>query len=76
MEKPQQQFSLWYFLIVFLAILAMQRFLFAPHAENLAYSEFKALVQAGKIDNVALRERAITARSSPMGSRNCYRRIK
>ncbi len=38
MEK-KQQFSLWYFLAVLAAILAMQNFLFGPHAENLAYSD-------------------------------------
>ncbi len=59
MEK-HQQFSLWYFLIAFLAIMAMQNFLFAPHAENLAYSEFKALLKAGKIENVSIGEGAIT----------------
>lgn len=60
MEKQQQQFSLWYFLIAFLAILVLQSILFAPHAENLAYSEFKTLLKAGKVDNLALGERAIT----------------
>src|SRR3990172_1744706 len=65
MEKPQ--FSLWYFLIAFLAILAMQNFLFPPHAENLAYKEFKALLKAGKIDNVALGERSITGTLKPDG---------
>ena len=58
MEK--QQFSVWYFLIAFLLILVMQNFLFAPHAENLAYSEFKALLKAGKLEDVTLGERAIT----------------
>ncbi|MEW6331223.1 MAG: ATP-dependent zinc metalloprotease FtsH [Pseudomonadota bacterium] len=59
MEK-KEQFSLWYFLIAFLAIMAIQNFLFPPHAENLAYNEFKALLKAGKLDNVALGERAIS----------------
>ncbi len=35
MEKRQQQFSLWYFLIAFLALLAIETFLFSPHVENL-----------------------------------------
>ena len=60
MEKQQRQFSLWYFLIAFLVILAVQSFLFAPHTENLAYSEFKALLKAGKVESVALGERVIT----------------
>ena len=66
MEK-QQQFSAWYFLVAFLLILAMQNFLFAPHAENLAYSEFKTLLKAGKIDDVALGERAISGTFKPEG---------
>ena len=66
MEK-KEQFSVWYFLIAFLAILAMQNFLFGPHAENLAYNEFKTLLKAGKIDNVALGERSITGTLKPDG---------
>jgi len=60
MEKQQQQFSLWYFLIAFLLILVLQSYFFAARTENLAYSEFKALLRAGKVDNVSLSERAIT----------------
>ncbi len=65
--ENKEQFSIWYFLIAFLAILAMQNFLFPPHAENLAYNEFKALLKAGKIDNVALGERSITGTLKPDG---------
>lgn len=61
MEK-QQKFSIGYFLIAFLAIMAIQNFLLAPHAENLAYSEFKALLKTGKVENIALGERAITGK--------------
>ena len=67
MEKQQQQFSLWYFLIVFLAILAMQYFLFGPHAENLAYNEFKSLLRAGKVENIAIGERTISGTLKPDG---------
>ncbi len=67
MEKKEQQFSIWYFLIAFLLILAMQNFLFGPHAENLTYDEFKTLLKAGKIDNVALAERTITGALKPEG---------
>ncbi len=44
--ENKEQFSIWYFLIAF---LAMQNFLFAPHAENPAYSELKALLKAGLV---------------------------
>ena len=59
MEKKQQRFSIGYFLIVFVVILAMQSFLFAPHPENLAYNEFKALLKAGNLEDVAIGERTI-----------------
>ena len=74
MEK--QQFSVWYFLIAFLLILVMQNFLFAPHAENLAYSEFKALLKAGKIEDVTLGERAITGTLKADGLEGLLRREK
>ncbi len=60
MEKKQQQFSIWYFLLVLLLMVAMQNYLFRPHAENLTYDQFKILLKAGKLDEVALGERFIT----------------
>jgi cell division protease FtsH len=59
MEK-KQQVSIWYFLIAFMLMLAIQNYVFGPHAENLAYNEFKTLLKAGKLDDVALGERTIT----------------
>lgn len=60
MEKKQQQFSLWYFLAALLVLMAIQTFLFAPHAENLSYSDFKILLGAGKVKDLTLGERVIT----------------
>ncbi len=66
MEK-QQQFSLWYFLVAFLAIMAIQNFLFGPHPENLAYSDFKTLLKAGKVEDIVLTERAVSGTLRPEG---------
>jgi len=60
MEPRQQQFSIWYFLIGFFVILALQNFLFAPHVEEISYSSFKALLAAGKLENVAIGEQTIS----------------
>nr|WP_096462988.1 ATP-dependent zinc metalloprotease FtsH [Sulfurifustis variabilis] len=57
MEK--KQFSLWYFVIAFLLLLTLQSVWNAPHTENLAYSDFKALLAAGKVKNLDLTERVI-----------------
>jgi cell division protease FtsH len=67
MEPKQQRFSLWYFLAALMIMLAIQNFLFAPHTENLAYSDFKALVKAGKVADLSLSERAITGRLKQEG---------
>jgi cell division protease FtsH len=66
MEK-KQQFSLWYFLAVSLLLLLIQFFLFAPHVENLSYSDFKALVKAKKVEEVSIGEKVITGKLKPEG---------
>jgi cell division protease FtsH len=54
MEQRRQQFSMWYFVIVFFLLVLFQNFLTAPHVEVLDYSEFKALLRAGNIVRVTL----------------------
>src|SRR3990167_3610384 len=66
MEK-QQQYSIWYFVAVFLLMVIVQNYVSAPHAENLAYNEFKTLLKAGKLDDVAITERTITGALKPEG---------
>ncbi|MFZ5862339.1 MAG: ATP-dependent zinc metalloprotease FtsH [Nitrospirota bacterium] len=59
MQPKQQQFSIWYFVVASLVIVAIQFVLFAPHIENLAYSDFKVLLRAGKVADVDLGSRVI-----------------
>ncbi len=47
MEK-KQKFSIGYFLIAFLVVMAIQNFFVTPHAENITYSEFKALLKVAR----------------------------
>ncbi|MBP0624971.1 ATP-dependent zinc metalloprotease FtsH [Cupriavidus consociatus] len=58
--EPRQQFSLWYVLVAATAILILQSFFVASHVETLPYSDFKVLLKAGKLKNVAVGEGAIT----------------
>ena len=67
MEPRQKQFSVWYFVAAFVILVVVQRFLFAPHTENLSYSDFKALIRAGKVADVTLGPQAIAGRLSPNG---------
>jgi cell division protease FtsH len=54
MESKQQTFSFWYFIISMILLLVLESILFAPHAETLSYSDFKALLKAGKVSNLTL----------------------
>jgi cell division protease FtsH len=58
MEK-RHQFSFWYFLIAVVVIAAIQDYFSAP-VRDLAYSDFKTLVRAGKVKDVSLGEQTIS----------------
>ena len=60
MEPKQQKFSVGYFIVALVALFVIQSLFFAPHAENLSYSEFKTLVRKGKVSNLTLDKQVIT----------------
>src|SRR5574337_1087644 len=62
MEKKQRQFSLMYFVAAFFLVLAVHDFLIARHTETLSYSEFKVLLNAGKVEDLTLGTRIISGR--------------
>jgi len=57
--ENRQQFSIWYFIAVFLLLMAVQNYVFAPHTETLSYDSFKALLKAGKLTDVTVGERTL-----------------
>ncbi len=59
MER-RQHFSLWYFLVVFFAMVLLQSVLFSRHVETLAYSDFKTLLRAGKVKDVVITTDAVS----------------
>jgi cell division protease FtsH len=60
MEPKQQRFSIGYFIATVLALVLIQSVLFAPHAENLSYSEFKVLAKKSKVSDLVLDKQVIT----------------
>ena len=60
MELKQQKFSVGYVIATLLALLLIQSVFFAPHAENLSYSEFKGLARKGKVGDLVLDKQVIT----------------
>ncbi len=57
---PKQHFSMWYFLAALVLLLAVQSWLTSSHVETLAYSDFKTLLQAGKLRDLTLNETTIS----------------
>jgi cell division protease FtsH len=60
MQPTQQKFSIVYVILAFVGLLLMQALLFGPHTENLSYRDFKTLLKADKVEDLAIGERTIT----------------
>ena len=57
---PKQKFSLWYLIGVAIIVLALQYWARTSTFETLAYSDFKTLLQAGKLSNLTLKDTTIS----------------
>jgi len=51
---PKARFSIWYFLIVFLAISYMQQYFFSGKVETIPYSQFKQYIAQGNVSNLSI----------------------
>src|SRR3984893_7597596 len=67
MEPQQGTFSMWYTVVAMLVMLGIQAFLLMPHPESMSYSEFKALLRAGKVSELGLYRDTIEGTFSPIG---------
>jgi cell division protease FtsH len=67
MQPTQQKFSIVYVILAFVGLLLMQALLFGPHTENLSYRDFKTLLKADKVEDLAIGERTITGRLKTEG---------
>src|SRR2546426_4038730 len=59
MEPKQRRFSVGYTIGTIIALLLIQSYLFAPHPETLAYSDFIRLLKAGKVSDLTLSNQTI-----------------
>ena len=51
---PKARFSIWYFLIVFLAISYLQQVFFSGKVETIPYSQFKQSIAEGKVNELII----------------------
>jgi cell division protease FtsH len=59
MEPKQRRFSVGYTIGTIIVLLLIQSYLFAPHPETLAYSDFIRLLKAGKVSDLTLSNQTI-----------------
>ncbi|HWP58443.1 MAG TPA: ATP-dependent zinc metalloprotease FtsH [Candidatus Acidoferrales bacterium] len=59
MEKRQRDFSIWYFVVAFFVILAIQHYWSGAQVETISYSEFKSLVKKKLVTDVVIGEQTI-----------------
>ena len=59
MEPKHRTLSIGYFVIAIILMLIAQAILFAPHTENVSYSEFKTLVKKSKVSDLTLDKQTI-----------------
>src|SRR5512136_886095 len=74
-KKPilkKTHFTIWYFLIAFAIIVLIQHYLIPKQAEKVIdYSQFKQLLQAGKVSNIIITDEAISGKmEAEKGSEN------
>jgi cell division protease FtsH len=67
MEPKQRTFSAWYAVVAMVALFGIQALLLVPHPESMSYSEFKALLRAGKVSELGLYRDTIQGTFSPTG---------
>ncbi|KAI3603213.1 Cell division-associated, ATP-dependent zinc metalloprotease FtsH (plasmid) [Cupriavidus necator H850] len=67
MELRKRNFSLWYLLAAVLTTLALQFYVATETVTTLAYSDFKALLKAGKVRGATVGETAISGTLATAG---------
>ncbi|MCW3478916.1 ATP-dependent zinc metalloprotease FtsH [Neisseriaceae bacterium JH1-16] len=58
--EQKRQFTIWYFIIIFWAIVIVQNFIAQDRVISLPYSEFKTLLKMGKVKEIVIEEQLIS----------------
>jgi len=66
-DRQKQEFSAWYMIVAVVAMLLLQFYIGSASVDTIAYSDFKALVKAGKVRTASLGETSITGTLTTAG---------
>lgn len=59
MEKKQQQFSVWYFIVAMIVVVVIQNFLTGSQVTTISYDQFNSLLRKGMVTDVVIGEKVI-----------------
>ena len=59
MERQQQEFSIWYFFVSLLILMAIQTYFLQPQPEVISYSQFKTLVKHSLVTDLVVGQEAV-----------------
>jgi cell division protease FtsH len=71
-EKKQREFSIWYFIVVFIILVAIQNYLATSQVETITYSQFKTLVKKGLLVDLVIGEKIIRGNIKAEGVREIF----
>ena len=72
MEQKQQAFSIGYFLITLVILMAMQYFFLSPRTEVITYSQFKSLVKNGLVADLVVEQGTIRGNIKAEGMKQIF----
>jgi cell division protease FtsH len=71
-RSQQEQFSIWYFLITLVMLMAMQYFFLGSQVERIPYSQFKSLIKNGLVTDLVIEQSAIRGNIKPEGMKQVF----
>jgi cell division protease FtsH len=75
-QNQQQAFSIWYFIVVLLILLAVQTYLPMHRTETIAYSQFKSLVKQGLVTDLVIEQATIRGNIKAEGMKKVFSQQK
>lgn len=65
MKQKKIRFSIWYFVVAMAALMLFQYYFMAAQQVTISYSEFKALVREGRVDDLTIAKDSIRGKLVP-----------
>jgi cell division protease FtsH len=72
MAQKQENFTIWYFLMIMLVLMLMETFFLTPQVDKISYSQFKSLVKQGLVTELVLEQNVIRGHIKAEGMKQVF----